>query len=48
MLARHLPAMVTPERSLSQLFVVPDRQLQVLGNNPGLLVVPGSVAGQLE
>jgi len=33
---------------LVQLFVVPDGQLQVPGDDPGLLVVSGSVAGQLE
>ena len=31
-----------------QLLVVPDGQLEVTGDDPGLLVVPGSVAGQLE
>jgi hypothetical protein len=33
---------------LVQLFVVPDRQLKVAGNDTGLLVVTGSVASQLE
>jgi hypothetical protein len=31
-----------------QLLVVPDGQLEVTGDDPGLLVVPGSVTGQLE
>ena len=31
-----------------QLLVVPDGQLEMTGDDPGLLVVTGSVAGQLE
>jgi hypothetical protein len=31
-----------------QLLVVPDGQLEVTGDDPGLLVVPGGVTGQLE
>ena len=33
---------------LVQLLVVPDGQLEVTGDDPGLLVVTGSVASQLE
>merc|ERR1712186_271190 len=33
---------------LVQLLVVPDGQLEVTGNDSGLLVVTGSVAGQLQ
>merc|ERR1711949_27034 len=33
---------------LVQLLVVPDGQLKVTGDDPGLLVVTGSVASQLE
>ena len=33
---------------LVQLLVVPDGQLQVTGDDPGLLVVTGSIASQLE
>ena len=33
---------------LVQLLVVPDGELEMTGNNPGLLVVPGSVTGQLK
>ena len=33
---------------LVQLLVVPDGELEVTGDDPGLLVVTGSVAGQLE
>ena len=33
---------------LVQLLVVADSQLEVTGDDPGLLVVTGSVAGQLE
>lgn len=35
-------------KELVQLFVVPDRQLQMSGNDPGLLVVSGGVSCQLE
>merc|ERR1719489_58210 len=35
-------------QQLVQLLVVPDGQLQVTGDDPGLLVVTGSVACQLE
>lgn len=35
-------------QQLVQLLVVPDGKLQVTGDDPRLLVVPGSVAGQLE
>ena len=35
-------------QQLVQLLVVPDGELQVTGDDPGLLVVPGGVAGQLE
>ncbi|XP_034957403.2 uncharacterized protein LOC118077782 [Zootoca vivipara] len=35
-------------QQLVELFVVADGQLQVSGNDPGLLVVASSVAGQLE
>ena len=33
---------------LVQLLVVPDGELEVTGDDPGLLVVPGGVTGQLE
>ena len=35
-------------QELVQLLVVPDGELQVPGDDPGLLVVAGGVAGQLE
>ena len=35
-------------KKLVQLLVIPDGQLQVTGDDPGLLIVPGSIAGQLE
>ena len=35
-------------QQLVQLLVIPDGQLQVAGDDPGLLVVTGSVASQLE
>lgn len=35
-------------QKLVQLLVVPDGQLEVTGDDPGLLVVPGSIAGQLK
>ena len=35
-------------QQLVQLLVVPDGELEVTGDDPGLLVVPGSVAGQLK
>ena len=35
-------------QELVQLLVVPDGQLEVTGDDPGLLVVTGSVASQLE
>ena len=37
-----------PGQQLVQLLVVPDGQLEVPRDDPGLLVVPGSVAGKLE
>ena len=37
-----------PSQQLVQLLVVPDGQLEVPRDDPGLLVVPGSVAGKLE
>ena len=45
--------LVVPEQSsvsgsADQTTPVPDSQLQVPGNYPCLLVVPGSIAGQLE
>jgi len=33
---------------LVELLVIADGQLEVAGDDPGLLVVPGGVAGQLE
>ena len=35
-------------QELVQLLVVPDGELQVPGDDPGLLVVTGGIAGQLE
>ena len=35
-------------QKLVQLLVVPDGELKVTGDDPGLLVVTGSIAGQLE
>ncbi len=35
-------------QELVQLFIIPDGQLQMTGDDPGLLVVAGSVASQLE
>ncbi|KAG8269485.1 hypothetical protein J6590_106447 [Homalodisca vitripennis] len=35
-------------QELVQLLVIPDGQLKVTGNDPGLLVVTGRVTGQLE
>ena len=35
-------------QELVQLLVVPDGQLEVTGDDPGLLVVTGSVASQLQ
>ena len=35
-------------QELVQLLVIPDGKLEVTGDDPGLLVVTGSVAGQLE
>ena len=35
-------------KQLVQLLVVPDGQLEMTGDDPGLLVVTGSVASQLE
>ncbi len=35
-------------QQLVQLLVIPDGQLQVAGDDAGLLVVPGGVAGQLQ
>ncbi len=35
-------------QQLAELLVVPDGQLEVPGDDPGLLVVPGAVAGQLQ
>ncbi len=37
-----------PGQQLVELLVVADGQLQVAGDDPGLLVVPGGVAGQLQ
>ncbi|KAA8577960.1 hypothetical protein FQN60_005397, partial [Etheostoma spectabile] len=37
-----------PAQQLVELLVVADRQLQVAGDDPGLLVVPGGVSGQLQ
>ena len=37
-----------PGQQIVQLLVVPQRQLEVPRDDPGLLVVPGSVAGQLK
>ena len=35
-------------QELVQLLVVPDGELEMPGDDPGLLVVAGSIAGQLE
>ena len=35
-------------QQLVQFLVIPDGELEVPGDDPGLLVVPGGVAGQLE
>ena len=35
-------------QQVAELVVVPDGQLEVPGDDPGLLVVPGGVAGQLQ
>ena len=35
-------------QQLVELLVVPDGELKMTRNDPGLLVVPGSVAGKLE
>merc|ERR1719175_345009 len=37
-----------PRHQLVELFIVPDGQLQMSGNDAGLLVVPGSVTSQLK
>jgi hypothetical protein len=43
-----LEAMVTPPRSLCELFVVADRELEVARHDARLLVVASRVAGKLE
>ena len=49
MLGRTPPwAMVTPAEELAQLLIVADSQLDVAGDDSGLLVVASGVAGQLE
>ena len=35
-------------KQLVQLLVVPDGELEMTGDDPGLLVVPSSIASQLE
>ena len=37
-----------PGEQVVQLLVVPDGELEVTGDDPGLLIVPGGVTGQLE
>jgi hypothetical protein len=43
-----IKANVQKRTKLVQLLVVPDSQLQVSGNDTGLLVVSGGVTGELE